>query len=406
MVEQVPPGARRWRPWAIAAAVVVLVVAVVLATLVLSRRGRPTAHPSGAPYPSSGLSSGSPAPGPSPSDPAAGLTPRQRAGQRVIYSYPGLTPPPSLLQHIRDGEAAGVIFFKENIASTAQIAAVVQQLRQAQQAGPVRRPLLLMTDQEGGQVRRLPGEPSLSAKQIGLSADPRAQARAAGTGAAGTLGAVGMNVNLAPVLDVYYEPGNFIDQYGRSFSSNAATVSTLGSDFITAQQAAGTAATAKHFPGLGSAPLGADTDTQPVTLPVALSGLRARDEVPYSAAIAAGVKLVMLSWAVYPAFDPVRPAGLSPTVVQSELRGRLHYRGVTITDALEAGALKAFGTTGQRAVLSAQAGMDLILCAARDVTQGEAAVAALAAALTAGQLDPAAFQAAVDRVAGLRAGLR
>lgn len=65
--------------------------------------------------------------------------------------------------------------------------------------------------------------------------------------------------------------------------------------------------------------------------------------VPYPAAIAAGVGLVMTSWAVYPALDPGRPAGLSRTVIQGELRGRLGFRGVTITDAIEAGALRRFG---------------------------------------------------------------
>jgi beta-N-acetylhexosaminidase len=334
------------------------------------------------------------------------LTSLQRTGQRIIYSYPGLTPPASLLQHIRNGEAAGVIFFSENIASTAQITAVIEQLRQAQRQSPVHVPLLLMTDQEGGQVRRLPGQPVLSAKQIGQSANPPAQATAAGTGAAGTLSAVGMNVNLAPVLDVYYAAGNFTDQYQRSFSSDANTVAVLGADFITAQQAAGVAATAKHFPGLGSASVGQNTDTGPVTVTVGLSGLRGRDEVPYSAGIAAGVRLLMVSWAVYPALDPVFPAGLSRTVVQSELRTRLHYTGVTVTDALEAGALKGYGTPAQRAVLAAQAGMDLILCAARDVTQGEDVAVGLANALATGQLDPATFTAALDRIGALRAGLR
>ncbi len=83
---------------------------------------------------------------------------------------------------------------------------------------------------------------------------------------------------------------------------------------------------------------------RPVTLNVSLSGLRARDEAPYPAAIAAGVKLVMASWAIYPALDASHPAGLSPAVIQGELRGRLGYQGVTVTDAIEAGALAAFGS--------------------------------------------------------------
>jgi beta-N-acetylhexosaminidase len=142
-----------------------------------------------------------------------------------------------------------------------------------------------------------------------------------------------------------------------------------------------------------------------VTLTASLSKLRTVDEVPYPSAIAAGVKLVMVSWAVYTALDAHLPAGLSPIVIGQELRGRNGFTGVTITDALEAGALNAFGSTGPRAVSAAGAGMDLILCSARDVTQGETAATALATALDNGQLDPTAFNSPVDRVTNLRAGL-
>jgi beta-N-acetylhexosaminidase len=336
---------------------------------------------------------------------APALTNQQLAGQRVVSSYPGLTPPQSLFDDITAGQAAGVIFFGENISSDAQIAGVIAQLRQAQAQSQIQVPLLLMTDQEGGLVRRLPGEPTLSEKQIGQSGDPVGAATNAGTGAGQNLAGVGMNVNLAPVLDVYYKSGNFIDQFERSYSNNPTVVSQCGQAFITAQQATGVAATAKHFPGLGSATKRQNTDSGPVTLTASLTKLRTTDEVPYPAAVGAGVKLVMLSWAIYPALDRNLPAGLSPTVIGQELRGRNGFTGVTITDALEAGALGAFGSTGQRAVTAAGAGMDLILCSARDVAQAEAATSALATALGNGQLDPTAFNAAVDRVTTLRAGL-
>jgi beta-N-acetylhexosaminidase len=327
------------------------------------------------------------------------------AGQRVVFSYPGLTVPPALLALITAGEAAGVIFFGDNISGDAQIASVIGQLVKAQRLSPVPARLLLMTDQEGGEVRRLPGAPVLSEKQVGQSGNLAAAAAQAGTGAGQNLAGVGMNVNLAPVLDVFYKAGNFIDRYHRSYSSNAHTVAACGQAFITAQQDNGVAATAKHFPGLGSATASQDTDSGPVTLPVPLSELRSRDEAPYPAAISAGVRLIMASWAIYPALDPAVPAGLSTTVIQGELRDRLGYRGVTITDALEAGALAAFGTAAQRAVLAARAGMDLILCAARDVTQGQDAIAGLASALDNGQLNPAGFAAALQRVTSLRAAL-
>jgi beta-N-acetylhexosaminidase len=335
----------------------------------------------------------------------SGLTLQQLAGQRIVYSYSGLTPPASLLQLIRAGQVAGVIFFGGNISSESQIAGVIGELRQAQQQSPVHTPLLLMTDQEGGVVRRLPGPPELSAKQIGQSADPQAAATQAGAGAGANLAGVGMNLNLAPVLDVFRTPGNFIDQTQRSFSSDPNVVAVLGKAFIVAQQQTGVAATAKHFPGLGTAPAGQNTDLGPVTLSVPLSTLRDTDEVPYQAAIAGGVKLVMMSWAVYPALDPNRPAGLSSTIVQNELRGREGFQGVTVTDALEAGALAAYGTPGQRAVDAAGAGMDLLLCSSGDVNQGEAADAALVQALNNGELSRSGFDAAVNRVTALRGTL-
>jgi len=343
--------------------------------------------------------------GPRPAQRLAALSSQQLAGQRVVYSYPGLTVPAALLQAIIAGEAAGVIFFGGNISGDAQIASAIQQLVQAQQQSPVPAPLLLMTDQEGGEVRRLPGAPTLSEKQIGASSNPTLEASQAGTGAGQNLAGVGMNVNLAPVLDVYYKSGNFIDQYQRSYSNKAPVVTECGQAFITAQQQTGVAATAKHFPGLGSATKSQNTDDGPVTLNVSLSGLRGKDEVPYPAAIAAGLKIVMVSWAIYPALDPTYPAGLSTAWVQGELRGRLAFGGVTITDAIEAGALTSFGSYGARAVLAAQAGMDLLLCSAQDPAQGQAVTSALASALDGGQLNSAAFTASVERVTALRSSL-
>jgi beta-N-acetylhexosaminidase len=338
-----------------------------------------------------------------------GLSPQQLAGQRVIYSYSGLNPPASLISLIQNGEAAGVIFFGQNISSRTQIARVVKRLEQADASphNPVRVPLLLMTDQEGGEVRRLPGQPVLSEKQIG--AKPLAQAKTlatqAGQGAAANLRGVGMNVNLAPVLDVYRSAGDFDDQFGRSYSGNRAVVSALGVNMIKAQQAGKVAATAKHFPGLGAATSNQDTDVRPVTLNLSLAAIRSLDEAPFKAAISAGVRLVMVSWAAYPSIQAL-PAGLSPKVVQGELRNRLRFTGVTITDALEAGALKAYGSTQNRAMLAAKAGMDLILASAQNVTQGKQVLGALAAAYSNRTLNRTAFLASVNRVIALRQSLR
>jgi beta-N-acetylhexosaminidase len=206
---------------------------------------------------------------------------------------------------------------------------------------------------------------------------------------------------------VYRMPGNFIDRYQRSYSSNPSTVAALGSAFIAAQQRTGVAATAKHFPGLGAAESGQDTDERPVTLDTPLRELRDVDELPYHAAIAAGVRLVMVSWALYPALDPHLPAGLSPAVTQGELRGRLGFRGVTATDALGAGALQAYGTLSQRGVLAARAGADLLICSVpnqseNSPTAGVSVLKGLTGSLNAGRLSLGDAREADERIIALR----
>jgi beta-N-acetylhexosaminidase len=407
------------RRWSLAA---VLVVAVAGVTVVLARGSAPSravAHVGTSRPPASrpGHSSSRP-PARAARRTSAGSSPPlsqrlslpQLAGQRIVYAYAGLEPPPSLLSAIRAGEAGGVIFFGPNIASLGQIRMVIGELQRASLASPVHTPLLMLTDQEGGEVRRLPGAPALSQKQIGESRDGVALARAAGAGAGANLHAVGMNVNLAPVLDVYRRPGNFIDQFQRSYSHQPGTVARLGAAFIIAQQHDGVAATAKHFPGLGSAAQSQNTDLGPVTLGGSLATLRTVDEAPYRNAIAAGVKLVMISWAVYPALDPHRPAGLSSTVIQRELRGRLGFGGVTMTDGSDAGAVTPYGSLARRAVLAAAAGADLILCAATNPAHntpalGTAARTALVSALAHHQLGQPATRQAAQRILALRATL-
>jgi beta-N-acetylhexosaminidase len=395
-------------------AIVAMALAVALAASAIAgrfplwlRSAPSTAAPSGAPSPRPTATPSTPSPSPSPRPALPALSLRQLAGQRVIYSYSGLTPPASLLRLISHGDAAGVIFFSQNVASTAQLTSVVAELEKAAASplNPVHAPLLLMTDQEGGQVRRVPGAPLLSELQIGEAAHPQAAATNAGASAAQNLRGIGINVNLAPVLDVYRQPGDFDDQFQRSYSMNPNVVGELGADFITAQQRGGVAATAKHFPGLGAAAQPQDTDDVPVTLNLPLATIRGTDELPYKAAIAAGVRLVMVSWAVYPALDPGRPAGLSATIVNGELRQRLGFKGVTITDALEAGALRAFGSYQNRALLAAEAGMDLILCSVQNVTEGEQATAGLEEGYRDGSLGKQAFTTALQRVLALRQSL-
>lgn len=132
-----------------------------------------------------------------------------------------------------------MIFFSSNILSAAQLRAVIGELQRANVSSPIHAPLLMLLDQEGGLVRRLPGPPTLSEKAIG--ANPRREILAADAGrqTGESLVGAGITVNLAPVLDVFKAPGNLIDQYQRTYSNNPAVVGRLGQAFVAARQQTG-----------------------------------------------------------------------------------------------------------------------------------------------------------------------
>ncbi|OIW27042.1 glycosyl hydrolase [Coniochaeta ligniaria NRRL 30616] len=336
------------------------------------------------------------------------------AGAHVIYSWPQtVSPPDELVDLTRDGLVGGVILFGENVGNgTADALASLQSDYESSPAAAVFQryfrtsgPLFITTDQEGGQVRRIKtGGPFLTAKQTGASPDPAAAGTTAGEEAAAALQGDNFNSNLAPVLDIFRQAKDFTDYFQRSYGNTSTIVSAAATAFIKAQQAAGIPATAKHFPGLGSATHQQDTDAGPVTLNLTLEEIRTVDEVPYTSAIAAGLDLVMPSWAVYPALDDV-PSGLSVKWITEELRGRLGFTGVTITDALEAGALTPFGDLPTVSVSAAKAGMDMLLASQRNVTQGEVVRSALVAAVRSGDVEWKDFVASTKRILALRSRL-
>lgn len=167
--------------------------------------------------------------------------------------------------------------------------------------------------------------------------------------------------------------------------------------FAVGLQGGGVAATAKHFPGLGAAAENTDFAVQRIGLP--RQTLRDVDEAPYRAFVAAGGDLVMLSTAIYPALSP-DPAAFSRAIATGELRTRLGFDGVSITDALDTVAVRAFGGPAKSAVAAARAGSDLLLFTA--LGPAERAWRALSARLRAGSLARAEFEAAAQRVLDLR----
>lgn len=343
------------------------------------------------------------APGAPPGERAAGaaaarLSASQLAGQRVVYSFAGPEPPAALIHRIRRGQAGAVILFAGNLSGPAGTRALVRRLQAVPRPAGLRAPLLVMVDQEGGRVRRLEGPPARSAARLGRLGP--AAARRAGKASGRLLRGAGVNVNLAPVADLA-RPGSAIAADGRSFGRAPARVARAAVAFAEGARAAGVLTAAKHFPGLGAAPR--STDAGPVAIRLSAAALRREDMRPFRALVAHRVPLVMLSTAAYPALAP-GPAALAPAVVRGELRGRLGFRGLTVTDALDTPALVPAGPPGEVAVRAAAAGGDLLIYAG-GYARSDAAARALTAALRSGRLRRGPAEASVARSLALRAGL-
>lgn len=325
---------------------------------------------------------------------ASQLAPGRLAGQRIVVGFPGVEAPRSVKRMIRGGRVAGVILFDENLAGRAADRRLIRGLQAIPRPPGLRDPLLVMIDQEGGLVKRVDGAPTASAGEMG--ARGAAFSREQGRRTARNLSELGVNVDLAPVLDVA-RPGGTIAEADRGFGSSAEQVEETAVPFAAGLREGGVAATAKHFPGLGAARLNTDFAVERVDL--SREELRQVDEAPYRHFIDAGGELVMLSTAIYPAFSP-RPAAFARPIATGELRGRLGFDGVSITDALETVAVRDFGGPAKAGLAAAGAGVDLLLFT--DYRAGAKAQRALARRIRARSTVRVAAEGSVGRILRLR----
>lgn len=330
-------------------------------------------------------------------DVASTLSPKHLAGERIVVGVQGTSASPALQAAIRDGRVAGVVLFAENFPSRAAGKRLITRLQAVPRPPKLRDPLLIMVDQEGGLVKRVSGAPTASAREMGARGGPFSARQ--GRRTAENLRELGINVDLAPVLDVE-RPGGVIAETERSFGSTAARVVETAIPFAKALQAGGVVATGKHFPGFGAARENTDFSVERIDL--SKRELRSIDEKPYAAFENAGGKMVMLSTAIYPAFSD-DPAAFTRSIATGELRNRLGFEGVSITDALETPAVEDFGGTAKVAIAGARAGADLLLFAR--LGPAERAWRTLVEKLRIRKLDQAEFEESVQRILDLRAEL-
>lgn len=260
---------------------------------------------------------------------------------------------------IRRGQIGGIILFSRNIADPLQVATLCRAVQQeaVRSQGEA---LLIAADQEGGPVARLPFPFTrfAGAEAMALSSDPEQAVRRYAAVTAREMTLVGLNANLAPVLDLA-PPGVQGVLAGRSLGRDPARVARLGWAIITVFQQGGLLAVAKHFPGLGAT--GLDPHQALPTISLAGEDEERRHLAPFQEAVRAKVAGIMTAHAVYPHRDPRHPATLSPALLNGLLREQWGYEGLIVTDDLEMGAITGQWDVAEGAAAAFKAGADILL---------------------------------------------
>jgi beta-N-acetylhexosaminidase len=314
-----------------------------------------------------------------------------RAGELLIVGFEGKTAPPDLLERIAGGRLGGVVLFARNLGAPDEIVALTRALHEAAPAdGP---PLLVSLDQEGGRVQRIKQPltvwpPMARVAAVGDAAYTEAVGRAMGL----EIGALGFNVDWAPVLDVHTNPQNPIIG-DRAFGSEPRAAAAQALAFWRGLESAGVRGCGKHFPGHG------DTATDSHLELPRVDGdeerLRAVELVPFAEAARAGVPMMMTAHVVYRAIDDA-PATMSWRWLHEILRQQLAFSGVVVSDDLDMKAVAERWPTGEVVQRSLAAGCDVFLACRDARVQAEAELA----------LDDSALQARRDESAARMRTLR
>lgn len=322
---------------------------------------------------------------------------QKKVGRLLIAGFKGVTMSEEIKHLIHTYHIGGIILFGRNIGTPEEILLLTNSLQTEAKKAGYKTPLLICIDQENGVVRRL-GEGTTiipGAMLLGATHDP-ANARKAGFMTGKELKALGINWNLAPVVDVNNNPKNPVIGV-RSFGEDPASVAEMAKNSMQGMQEAGVMTTLKHFPGHGDTSVDSHLD-----LPVIdhdLDRLHAVELVPFKECMAAGADAIMSAHVYFPALEKKEnvPATLSHSVMTGLLREELGFNGVITTDCMEMDAIaKRIGTV-EGCVQAVEAGVDFVMVSHLHDLQ-EHAVIRLAEAVESGRITEQRIDESIERI--------
>jgi len=322
-------------------------------------------------------------------DPLQGLTLDQKVGQLFLIGFEGTAVTPEIAQWFQAIHPGGVILFGRNITGEAQLEKLIRDLQNLA-LSDTGLPLFIAIDQEGGEVIRIDwlgdGTPQ---SQI---TEPE-QAYSAGLARAQGLKGLGINLNLAPVLDMGVQ-GDFLTRNGRTFPGGPQEVGELGKAAISGQKDGGIFSTAKHFPGYG----GIDYDPEIERLAV-IPGVPEISQ--FQAAAAANPEFLMTANVIYTELDPDQPFTLSPAGI-AFLRENVGGDYLVVSDDLATKVLKEAYSLAGTVTRAAKAGVDVLLVSGHEAGDTQAAFTAISEVVRSGEIPEDEVDGRVLRILRLK----
>ena len=330
------------------------------------------------------------------------MTLAEQIGQVLTVGFHSTTPPQEVIDLIQQQHIGSIILFKRNIQDAEQVYELTQYLQRIAREAGHRYPLLIMIDQENGMVRRFGNSATIFPGNMALGAIDSEQIAYAIAEATGhELRALGINMNLAPDVDVNNNPANPVIGV-RSFGEDPHLVARLGTAMVQGYHAAGIITTLKHFPGHGDTAV--DSHLALPVVPFTMERLETIELLPFRRAIEARADSVMLAHMYLPALMQAEmlPATVSHAIVTGLLREKLGFTGLIVSDCMEMHAISRIVGTEQGTIKALQAGIDLILLSHTYARQ-RGSLDAIHAAIQQGTLSTDRIRDAAERVLQLKA---